>query len=348
MTNLRLVDPMSKTLDRAAWHRPLVSIIVTHRNYSTHLEDCLLSLLDQTHDNWECVVVDDQSEAHEAGAVQRIINEIDDPRISYWLLEENAGQIPAFFVGLDNTRGEFVCPLDPDDRYGQTFLEEMVAAHLNPIRYCPLIACDQHLMRGNEVITGVQSAHASRFKLDGVEPGAEVADRLRWFPPNLPGWHWATTSSMMFRRPALLVMRPNKPLPYKRQLDAYLAPGAHMLGGSMFLMRPLIYRGVHDDNSWQRGDVWGHSQVPKGPLMGVQCRADVTEAIIANGFGADLARAQRGKRNLPQRLMRSIAKRLDRLAGMPIVKSGPLVTAIVLGGSILTALAITLFLWVSK
>jgi glycosyltransferase involved in cell wall biosynthesis len=306
---------MPKTLNRAQWHKPLVSIIVTHHNYSAHLEGCLRSMLDQTHDNWECVVVDDASEVSEMMAAEGIVKNIGDPRIRIWILNENIGQIPAFYEALKITSGEFVCALDPDDRYGETFLAEMVAAHLNPIRYCPLIACDQHLMRDDQVITGVQTAHASRVMLDGVDVGTRVTDGLRWFPASLPGWHWATTSSMMFRRPALVAMRPNKPLAYKRQIDAYLAPGAHMLGGSMFLMKPLIYRGVHAGNGWQREDVWGQSQAPKLMPIGKQCRDDALEAIIANGYGRDLERAKLGKRNLPQRLKRSLAKRWGRWMG---------------------------------
>jgi glycosyltransferase involved in cell wall biosynthesis len=314
---LKVVSPMPKPLDRAKWRKPLVSIIVTHHNYSAHLPDCLLSLIDQTHGNWECVVVDDGSEDTHRTIAELLVETMREPRIRFLALDENVGQIPAFFAGLDATKGEFVCPLDPDDRYGETFLAEMVAAHLNPVRYCPLIACDQHLLRGDQVITGVQTAHASRCMLEGVEAGTRVDDLLRWFPASLPGWHWSTTSSMMFRRPALLAMRPHKPLAYKRQIDAYLAPGAHMLGGSMFLMKALIYRGVHAGNDWQREDVWGQSQTPKSAPIGAQCRADALDAIIANGHGRDLARARQGKRNLPQRLKRSLAKRWRRWMGAP-------------------------------
>lgn len=314
---LKVVPPMPKPLDRTAWHKPLVSIVITHFNYTDHIADCLLSIIDQDYQNWECVVVDDASDSDHLGALEMIVRQIGHPKITLHRLEANVGQIPAFYAGLDRTKGEFVCALDPDDRYAESFLAEMVAAHLNPIRYCPLIACDQHLLRDNQVITGVQTAHPSRVVLEGREDGARVADDLRWFPANLPGWHWSTTSSMMFRRPALVAMRPNKLLAYKRQIDAYLAPGAHMLGGSMFLMKPLIYRGVHAANGWQREDVWGQSQAPKLTGIGKQCRADVEEAIIANGHARDLERAKQGKRNLPQRLRRSVAKRWARWMGVP-------------------------------
>src|SRR5690349_9391665 len=151
----KAVTALPKPLDREAWHRPLVSIIVTHHNYSAHLEDCLRSIIDQTHENWECVVVDDNSDVGHFADARGIVASIGDERFRFLALEENVGQIPAFFAGMDATKGEFICALDPDDRYAETFLAEMVAAHLNPIRAVPLISCEQRLLRGDQLISGV-------------------------------------------------------------------------------------------------------------------------------------------------------------------------------------------------
>lgn len=310
------VTRMPKPLDREKWHRPLVSIIVTHHNYSAHLEDCLRSILDQTHENWECVVVDDCSDADHRETARRIIDEIGSPKMRLLALSENVGQIPAFYAGLDATKGPFACLLDPDDRYAETFLAEMIAAHCNPIRYGALVSCEQFLLQGDQVVTGVQTAHMARLKLGDAAPGEWIGPDLRFIPADAPGWHWSTTSGMMFRRDALEAMRPRRKLGYRGDADAYLAPGAHALGSSMFLAKALMYRGVHADNDWLRRDVIGMLQVPKRAVVGKARRADALEAIIANGYEADLARAKRGKRTMSQRLRRSFAKRLHRWASL--------------------------------
>lgn len=311
---------MPRQLDRAKWHKPLVSIIVTHHNYSAHLEDCLLSLLDQTHENWECVVVDDGSDDTHRAIADLLVETLHEPRIRFLGLDDNVGQIPAFFAGLDATKGEFVCALDPDDRYGETFLAEMVAAHLNPIRSVPLISCEQKLLRDNQVISGVVTGQSASRADDCTGPTMMEWDgelwrlrssQLRHFPAADTKWRWSSTSGMMFRRPELTAIRPHRTLEYRRQLDAWLAPGAHMLGGSMFLSKALIYRGLHNGNSWLREDGRG----AKLPSIGAKVRADVREAIIANGFEADLARAARARRTLSQRLRRSAAKRWRRWMG---------------------------------
>ncbi len=190
-------------LDRSKWHRPLVSIIVTHYNYSAHLKEALLSLLDQSQDNWECVVVDDGSEQLHQSAVQAIVDDIGSAKIRALLLPENVGQTSAFFAGLDATRGAFVCLLDPDDRYAEDFLAESVAAHLNQVIFCPLVCCDQQLMQNGALISGVYSQHKSRMIAEehGVRkvPAAPI-EELLYFPPTAKGWIWTASSAMMFRR----------------------------------------------------------------------------------------------------------------------------------------------------
>src|SRR5688572_4062712 len=131
-------------LDRQKWHCQKISVIITHFNYSTFIGDALLSLLDQTHENWECVIVDDCSAPEERERLKQVVDAIGSPKIKVLWLPENVGQLSAFFAGFDETDGHFVCLLDPDDRYAETFLEEAVSAHLNKTIVCPIVCTDQY------------------------------------------------------------------------------------------------------------------------------------------------------------------------------------------------------------
>jgi glycosyltransferase involved in cell wall biosynthesis len=318
MTNLKLVEPMPKTLDRDAWHKPLVSIIVTHHNYSAHLEDALLSLLDQSHERWECVVVDDGSDDTHRGIADLTVATIGDDRIRFHPLEKNRGQIPAFFSGLEVTTGAFACLLDPDDRYAETFLERALAAHLNPVRYGPIVSTDQYLLKDGALLTGCYTGHKARDLAGAGEIPQEMPGRLLYFPAARRGWHWSSTSGAMFRRAALNFLRPVKPLAYKGSADSYLFHGCHYLGGSLFLTEPLIYRGVHDDNAYLTSSIYAMGQGKRkinGEARTAECIVDVMEAIRINGAGEDLGAPASGKRTLPQRLRRSMEKRWRRWLG---------------------------------
>ena len=287
----------TKQLDRRRWYRPLISIIITHYNYSAYIRDALLSVLDQTYENWECVVVDDCSNPPHRAAVQAIIDEIGSDKIRLLALPENGGQIPAFFAGLDATRGAFVCLLDPDDRYAESFLAEMLAAHLNDKVFCPVACCDQKLVQGDSIFSGVYTCHKLGFlswrSSNSAEVPPETMERLLYFAPGARGWLWTSTSAMMFRRAALKLARPHKTLAYKRAADCYLAQGTHLLGGTLFVTKPLLYRGVHEANGWLNPDLFATVQENGRPQLknySLECLTDVIEAIHHNGGATHLER----------------------------------------------------------
>jgi glycosyltransferase involved in cell wall biosynthesis len=311
----------------------LVSIIITHYNYSHMLAGALEALAGQTHAAWECVVVDDCSNDDQREAAADITAKYEElgRGVSFLALTENIGQVPAFFAGLDKTSGEFVCLLDPDDRYAPTFLERLLAAHLNETVFAPLACCDQRIVRpSGEVISGIYSPLPLEMlgarKAEWTEIPERPADQLFYVAHHASGWHWTSTSAMMFRRPALELLRPHKRLSYGKAADSYLASGAHSLGGTLRLTAPLIDRMAHANNSWLIEGVFASTQNkrrPGGTEVGHLARADVAEAIRANGGGHYLGRTKSGRKPLFRRLGHSIAKRARRLAGLqPVAKHG--------------------------
>ncbi len=306
---------MQKTLDRKCWHKPLISIVITHHNYSHQIRDALLSLLDQTHEYWECVIVDDASSPEHQERLKEIIEELNEPRISIRWLADNVGQIPTFFAGLEVTKGEFVCLLDPDDRYAETFLEEAVKAHLNPSIICSIVCTDQYLFGEHGVIAGGNVRHWQvQLKQGDVNPGATD---LAFIPYYIHGWHWTSTSSMMFRRPALRYLRPVKKLAYQGAADAYLASGAHRLGGTLFVKKPLVYRQLHTENCWIGMEIvssFCNHKKPDVEEWGGVCKADSLEALIANGaFLPPLPSEFMKMRKLLTKWKRSFMKRFHKI-----------------------------------
>ena len=89
------------------------------------LEEAIASVLAQTFEDWELIVVDDYSPAD----IKGIVGKFTDQRISYYRNEQNIGaEDPSYNWNrcLEYACGEYFCLLCDDDVYHPTFLEEML------------------------------------------------------------------------------------------------------------------------------------------------------------------------------------------------------------------------------
>lgn len=91
---------------------PLVSVITATYNMGRYLGDTLDSILGQTHQHIEAVVVDDGSTDEDTPRV--LERYTDDPRVVV-IRQDNAGQTVAKNNGLRHARGEFIGFCDADD-----------------------------------------------------------------------------------------------------------------------------------------------------------------------------------------------------------------------------------------
>lgn len=91
---------------------PLVSVIIPTYNYGHFIGQTLESVLCQTYQNWECVVVDDASTDDTSGVVNRYAAA--DARIKY-LRQKNQLQAVAKNTGIEHSTGKYLQFLDADD-----------------------------------------------------------------------------------------------------------------------------------------------------------------------------------------------------------------------------------------
>lgn len=103
----------------------LVSIIIATYRRDKSLENALKSLLSQTYNNIEIIVVDDNSDFIWNEKVRRIITEINHP-IKYIQNKENKGSAETRNIGINVARGEYITFLDDDDIYLQDKIKNQV------------------------------------------------------------------------------------------------------------------------------------------------------------------------------------------------------------------------------
>src|SRR5262249_49716238 len=74
---------------------PLVSVIVTCFNYAEFVADAVQSVHAQTHQRFECIVVDDCSSDETPAVVTAVLDELKDARFRSVRLPRNVGQLGA-------------------------------------------------------------------------------------------------------------------------------------------------------------------------------------------------------------------------------------------------------------
>lgn len=98
----------------------LVSIIVPCFNQAQYLDECLQSALNQTYKNWECIIVNDGSTDNTAEISKKWTEK--DTRFFYFE-KENGGVSSARNYGINNSKGNYILPLDGDDYISDNYLE---------------------------------------------------------------------------------------------------------------------------------------------------------------------------------------------------------------------------------
>jgi len=94
-------------------YNPLISVIIPCYNQAHYLSDAINSILSQTYNTWECIIIDDGSSDNTKYIASQFVNL--DRRIKY-LYQNNKGLAASRNLGLKMATGEFIQFLDADDK----------------------------------------------------------------------------------------------------------------------------------------------------------------------------------------------------------------------------------------
>lgn len=97
----------------------LVSILVPCYNQAQYLSETLDSVSMQTYPYWECIIVNDGSSDNTEEIAKQYCDK--DNRFKY-VYKDNGGLSSARNLGIRNSIGEFILPLDSDDLISENYL----------------------------------------------------------------------------------------------------------------------------------------------------------------------------------------------------------------------------------
>jgi glycosyltransferase involved in cell wall biosynthesis len=99
---------------------PTFSVVIPTYNRPALLPRAIKSVLNQTLQDFELVIVDDASPT----PMKEVVETFQDPRIIYFRHETNGGTARALNTGIGHAKGKYVSFLGDDDEYLPKFLEE--------------------------------------------------------------------------------------------------------------------------------------------------------------------------------------------------------------------------------
>jgi teichuronic acid biosynthesis glycosyltransferase TuaG len=158
----------------------LISVIIPFFNRFDLVNKAINSIVNQTYDNWEIILVDDCS--YELFTLKN-----SDSRIKLFRNEKNSGPGASRQRGVQKSKGNLICFLDSDDIYLPGFLEKQIQQHEKEQFQISFSYCITFWNNGN-----LYKNCASEFKV--ILPHLLTANRpwhtssLLWNKKYLPNW----------------------------------------------------------------------------------------------------------------------------------------------------------------
>lgn len=207
----------------------LVSVVIPSYNRSDVIGRAVTSVLAQSHQNFEVIVVDDASSDGEC--LKTALAACRDPRIRLIRHEENKGGAAARNTGVADARGEIIAFLDSDDEWLPCKLEKQL--HL-----VDALEDDNWLIYCQSEVHTVQGGRDQC----SVMPGAAIGSNESIGNYLFVGRGWLPTPAMMLPRSLASRVPFNPELRRHQDYDLLLRLEA---GGCRFRMVPEILVVVH-------------------------------------------------------------------------------------------------------
>jgi glycosyltransferase involved in cell wall biosynthesis len=211
--------------------------MMPYYNAAKTLPLALASLIAQTYENWECILVDDGS----TDCPLPIIEQAHDRRIKYFRLDKNMGRGMARQVALDHATGSYLCMLDADDWLYPSKLQRQVEV-MQQEPDLALVSSGIAIVNTQNEIVGVRCKGAPDSEMTTSGPLTRLA------PPSV------AFAPCMIRMGIAKQVRFDPSLRRSEDADFLLRI---LLDHSYYVLPDVLY--VYAEYVWATQDIWdGH------------------------------------------------------------------------------------------
>lgn len=125
-------------------NKPLVSVIIPCYNQGIYLDEAIDSVLSQTYQNLEIIVINDGSTDE---FTNNLLSDYKRDKTTV-LITENQGLSNTRNTGIKKAKGKYILPLDADDKIGKEYIEEAVNV-LEKDKKIGIVYCEAELFGAN-------------------------------------------------------------------------------------------------------------------------------------------------------------------------------------------------------
>lgn len=140
----------------------LVSIIMPSYNTAPYIMETIQSVLNQSYQNWELIIVDDCSTDN----TDQVVACIRDERIKYFKNEKNSGAAASRNRALRESKGRWIAFLDSDDLWMPEKLEKQIAFMESNVYHFSYTNYEEMDMDGNS--TGIKVTGPPKITKTGM------------------------------------------------------------------------------------------------------------------------------------------------------------------------------------
>ena len=147
-------------------NNPLVSVIIPNYNHSKFLDERIQSVLNQTYQNFELIILDDKSTDNSVEVVNRYK---DNPHVSAVVVnEENSGStFKQWHKGFELAKGDVVWIAESDDSCDEKLLESLVQGYLDSNAVLAFCKSCKYDIDGNRCSYAPQNILLRSFSMTG-------------------------------------------------------------------------------------------------------------------------------------------------------------------------------------
>lgn len=209
---------------------PFFSVIINNFNYGRYLKQAIDSVLTQTFQDYELIVVDDHSTDQSLDILK-----LYQDRLNLIQMPRNSGQIAANNAGITHAKGQYICFLDSDD----VFLGSKLAKLYETILANPDADFYQHqYYYGDEALQICSPAYPYYMRSGNLSNLCQKSGMLAYTP----------TSNHCYKARFLQKIIPIDPFLLNAHADHPPAMLAHLLGAVHSIPRPLTIYRLHGKN----------------------------------------------------------------------------------------------------